>query len=130
MSSITKSNWTASPGRTSAGSDTFVETHLTHAIAEFSVLALANNATFELSQAVSGHPNRLAIAEKGNQIIVAVMRVVPDDFGANRDGLGATNLRYVAGVLKAVDIRFSPVGAKAEKRQLSCVASLQRVNRF
>lgn len=46
----------------------------------------ANDVTFELSEAVSGHSDRAAIADKVNQLIDVGARVALDDFGAGRDG--------------------------------------------
>lgn len=46
-----------------------------------------NDVTFELSEAVSGYPNRNAIAEKVNRLIDIGARVALDDVGAGRDGL-------------------------------------------
>lgn len=54
---------------------------------DFAEAAMANDVTFELSEAVSGYRDRATIAQKVNQIVGAGARVALDDFGAGRDGL-------------------------------------------
>lgn len=52
------------------------------------VLAIsANDVTFELSEALSGYPDRTTIAERVNQLIDVGAKMALDDFGAGRDGL-------------------------------------------
>lgn len=60
---------------------------MAHGIESFAQAAAANDITFELSESVSGHSERAAIAEKVNLLIGAGARVAVDDFGAGRDGL-------------------------------------------
>jgi EAL domain-containing protein (putative c-di-GMP-specific phosphodiesterase class I) len=54
---------------------------------DFSKVVSANDVTLELSEAVSGYCNRVAIAGRVNQLIERGARVALDDFGAGRDGL-------------------------------------------
>jgi EAL domain-containing protein (putative c-di-GMP-specific phosphodiesterase class I) len=66
---------------------------------DFSQVVTANDVTFELSEAVSGYCNRVAIANRLNQLIDVGARVALDDFGAGRDGLERLySLRDVAAV--------------------------------
>ena len=66
---------------------------------DFSKVVSANDVTFELSEAVSGYCNRVAIAGRVNQLIERGARVALDDFGAGRDGLERLySLRDVAAV--------------------------------
>lgn len=60
---------------------------MAHGAEVFAQVAAANDVTFELSEAVSGYSDRIAIADKVNQLISVGARVALDDFGAGRDGL-------------------------------------------
>lgn len=59
---------------------------MSHSAGDFTKVVSANDVTFELSEAVSGHCNRVAIADRVNQMIDVGARVALDDFGAGRDG--------------------------------------------
>lgn len=72
---------------------------MARSVDDFTKVVSANDVTFELSEAITGYCNRVAIADRVNQMIDVGARVALDDFGAGRDGLERLySLRDVAAV--------------------------------
>jgi EAL domain-containing protein (putative c-di-GMP-specific phosphodiesterase class I) len=100
---------------------------MAHSVEEFAQVVLANDVTFELSEAVSGYTTRTAIADKVNQLIEKGARVALDDFGAGRDGLDRLYAIKRTAVIK-IDREFllTCMERPDAQRMLSMLVSLWR----
>ena len=100
---------------------------MTQSIDDFIKVVSANNVTFELSEAVSGYSNRVAIANKVNQMTDAGARVALDDFGAGRDGLDRLySLRDVSAVKIDREFLLACMNRPDASRMLSMLVSQWR----
>jgi EAL domain-containing protein (putative c-di-GMP-specific phosphodiesterase class I) len=100
---------------------------IAHDASAFFNVAIANDVTFELSEAVSGYADRDAIAAKVNELIDGGARVALDDFGAGRDGLERLYaLRDVAAVKIDREFVLTCMRRQDARRMLAMLVSQWR----